>query len=113
ATVVDWPLAKLLDKISAKTGWQIYVEPGTVFIASAKFNNLPLGDALRSLLGNLSFALVPQTNAPARLYVFSTTLSAATQLITAAVESVEASTPQRIPNELIVTVKPGVDIDAL
>jgi hypothetical protein len=113
ADVESLPLAKLLEKISASAGWQIYLEPGTIFIASAKFKDLPLGDGLRSLFGNLSFALVPQTNAPPKLFVFHTSLQAATQLISLAPPKGKLADGKPIPNQLIVRVKRGVNIDEL
>ena len=64
-----WPL---LEKIAVDAGWQIFVEPDTTTRRSAKFKDLPSGEALRMLLGDLNFALVPQTNAVPRLYVFRT-----------------------------------------
>ncbi|MCX6896423.1 MAG: hypothetical protein NTZ16_13180, partial [Verrucomicrobia bacterium] len=51
AEVGSWPLPVLLQKITAATGWEVFVEPGTSFAASAKFQKLPLGDALHALLG--------------------------------------------------------------
>ena len=56
-----WPL---LEDIAHQTGWHIFVEPDTERNVSAKFKDLPSGDALKMLLGDLNFALVPQTNAP-------------------------------------------------
>jgi hypothetical protein len=97
-------LQSVLAKVAQATGWQIYVEPDTARLISVKFRNLPAGEALRRLLGDLNFALLPQTNAPSRLFVYRTSLQEATQLITPAPE------PKRsrlIPNELIVTLKPG------
>ncbi|MCX6896424.1 MAG: hypothetical protein NTZ16_13185, partial [Verrucomicrobia bacterium] len=62
----------------------------------------------------LNFALVPQTNAPARLYVFQTTMQAATQLVAAEkLAGGKLDTCKPIPNQLVVTVKPGTDIEAL
>jgi hypothetical protein len=114
AEVNAWPLPRLLEKISNATGWEIYVEPGTTFTASAKFQNLPLGEALHSLLGGLNFALVPQTNAAARLYVFQTTMQAATQMVAGEAKLRKSADPaEPIPNQLVVTVKPGTDIEAL
>ena len=114
AEVGSWPLPVLLQKVTAATGWRVYVEPGTRFTASAKFQKLPLGEALHALLGDLNFALVPQSNAPARLYVFHTSLQAATQLIAAEPErGKKIDTSKPIPNQLVVTVKPGTDIEAL
>jgi Subtilase family/Fervidolysin N-terminal prodomain len=99
-----WPL---LEDIAHQTGWRIFVEPDTERNASVKFKDLPSGEALKMLLGDLNFALVPQTNAPARLYVFRTTMENATKQVRA------ARIPRRVPNELLVRVKPGTDIDAL
>jgi hypothetical protein len=66
------------------------------------------------LLGRLNFALVPQSNAPAQLFVFQTTMQAATQRVIAAPDKGKIlDTAQPIPNQLVVTVKPGTDIQAL
>jgi thermitase len=99
-----WPL---LEDIAHQTGWHIFVEPDTERSASTKFRGLPSGDALKMLLGNLNFALVPRTNAPSQLYVFRTTMQNATKPV------VVAKPPRRVANELLIRVKPGTDIDAL
>lgn len=99
-----WPL---LEDISAKTGWQIFVEPGADRVASTKFKDLPAGDALKMLLGDLNFAFVPRVGAQPELYVFRTTMKNATR-------QVVANKPAKhVPNELIVKVKPGTNIAAL
>jgi hypothetical protein len=100
-----WPL---LEKIASDAGWQVYVEPDTTHTTSAKFKNLPSIEALRMLFGDLNFALVPQTNAVPRLYVFRTERQNATRLVRA--PKVAA---KHVPNELLVKLKPGADIDAL
>ncbi|MFM2083090.1 MAG: hypothetical protein RL380_1781 [Verrucomicrobiota bacterium] len=108
------PLGELLEKITTATGWEIFLEPGTTRTVSARFKNQPLGEGLRSLLGELSYALVPQSNAAPRLYVFHTSLRAATQRVTTIEMRVaKDDTGKPIPNQLIVTVKPGTDIEAL
>jgi thermitase len=99
-----WPLLK---DIAHKTGWHIFVEPGAERNVSTKFRDLPSGDALKMLLGDLNFALVPKTNAPSQLYVFRTTMENATRQVLA------AKPARRIANELLIRVKPGTDIDAL
>ncbi len=71
-----WPL---LEQIAEAADWKIFVEPGSDRNVSAKFKDLPSGDALKMLLGDLNFALVPQTNAPSLLYVFRTTMQNATK----------------------------------
>jgi len=105
ADVHNEPLLPLLKSIAGQTGWRVYVEPGTTLKASTKFKNLAVGDALKMLLGDLNFALVPKINTPSQLYVFRTSMKNATQLVT--------SKPKHVPNELLVKVKPGTDIDAL
>jgi hypothetical protein len=103
-----WPL---LEDISRQTGWHIFVEPETARVASTKFKDLPPDDALRMLLGNLNFAFVPQTNGPDFLYVFTTSRANATQPVR--LEKPVVKKQQHVPNELIVKLKPGADIDAL
>lgn len=104
-----WPL---LEDIAHQTGWHIFVEPGAARKADVKFSNLPSGEALKKLLGDLNFALVPKTNEADHLYVFTTRMENATQPV--AVPLVVKHAPQRhTTNELILKVKPGTDIDAL
>ena len=100
-----WPL---LEKIAVEAGWHIYVEPDTTHTTSAKFKDLPSGDALKMLLGNLNFALVPRTNDVPQLYVFRTELKNATRQVLA-----PKVTAKHVANELLVKLKPGTDADAL
>src|SRR6185369_1860668 len=107
ADISGWKLPKLLEALSAATGWQIFVEPETEHLVSTRFKDRPQGEALRLLLGDLNFALLPpQTNGPSRLYMFRTSMQEATQLVKAA----EKKDAARIANELIVTLKPGANI---
>lgn len=108
ADVRELGLVPLLERVALATGWQVYVEPDTRFKASAKFKALPSGEALRRLLGDLNFALVPQSNAAPRLYVFRTVMHNATQKV-----DVIPREPKLVPNQLLVRVKPGTDIEAL
>jgi hypothetical protein len=111
ADIKSQDLQKLLEQIATATGWEVYLERGTTRETSAKFKDLPPGDALRLLLGNLNFALVPQTNAGSRLYVFRTSRGNATQLIRPAPSKVGGRNSGVIPNELILRLKPGVKIE--
>ncbi len=113
ADIQDWPLDTLLKQIAAKTGWQVFVEPNTRQEVSTKFKDLTPGDALRRLLDRLNFALLPQTNAPAHLYVFRTSMGEATQAVRGADDAAKGAHAKAIANELIVRVKPGTDIEAL
>lgn len=99
-----WPF---LEDLAHKTGWHIYVEPGTDKRVSTKFKGLPMGDALRMIFGNLNYALVPETNSPTCLYVFLTSMQNATKPVVA------RKPATHVPNELIVKLKPGANIDAI
>ena len=112
ADVKGWELYNLLERVAMETGWRIYVEPDMSYKASAKFKQLPSGEALRSLLGKINFALVPQTNAVPHLFVFRTAMEKATRQLRNPGKLGE-SRLRRVPNELLVRVKPGTDIDAL
>jgi len=113
AEVGSLPLSRLLQVIADNTGWEVFVEPEVKSTASAKFNKLPIGEGLRVLLGDLNYALVPQTNAPSRLFVYQTTMKAATERVYSKIAKLRSDGVKPIPNELIVTVKPGTDIEAL
>jgi hypothetical protein len=106
ADLDNWPMEKVLEHISAQTGWQIYTEPELRRSVSLRFKELPVSEALVRLLGDLNFALLPRSNGPAQLMVYKTSLQEATRLI-AVPESAKAGPAKRIPNELIVTLKPG------
>ncbi len=109
ADIQSMELPRLLAQVAAFSGWRVYLEPGTSRDVSAKFKNLPPGEALHRLLGDLNFALVPQTNASPRLYVFRTSQNSATELIKPTIESSNRAKP--IANQVLVTLKPGVKIE--
>lgn len=111
ADIRSWSLPDLLQQVSSDSGWKIYLEPGATRDVSAKFKDLPPGEALRHLLGNLNFALVPRTNESPRLYIFRTSRANATQLIPTAAKHESRRQAKTIPNELIVRLKPGANID--
>ena len=113
ADVRDWPLLGLLETIAGRTGWQVFMEPDDSFKSSVKFSDRPSGEALRLLLGDLNYALVPQSNATQRLYVFRTTLKNATQAVRSGAGTNGVARLKHVPNELIVRVKPGTDIEQL
>ncbi len=100
-------LIPLLKSIAAQAGWRVYIESGTTRTVSTKFKNLSSGDALKMLLGDLNFALVPKNNSAPQLYVFRTEMKNATHLVASPKDA------KHVANELMVKVKPGTDIDAL
>jgi hypothetical protein len=104
-------LFKVLEEIATVTRWQVFVEPETGHTVSAKFKDLPAGEALRRLLGDVNYALLPQSNGPARLYVFRTAQNNATRLVRPHDEADRRG--HLIPNELIVRLKPGANVAEL
>jgi len=105
ADIKSGKLRPLLEQIAAASGWRVFIEPNLQHSVSAKFQGLPPGEALRLLLGDISFALVPETNRSPRLLVFRTTAQRATELVS------PAPKVKIIPNQLIVRLKPGARID--
>ena len=113
ADIKGSPLLEVLEQIAATTGWHVFVEPDTLHLVSAKFTDLPPGEALRLLLGNVNYALLPDTNSSSRLFVFRTSRENATRLVRAARIAKKRSPSQPLPNELIVRLKPGAKIEEL
>jgi hypothetical protein len=113
ADIQSLPVERLLGGIARHTGWQIFLEPNVSHNVSTKFKDLSSGQALRMLLGDLNFALVPQTNGPTHLYVFRTSMGNATKIIHPEDLISKVSKSGKIPNELVVTMKPGAKIDGL
>jgi hypothetical protein len=109
AEIDAWPLPRLLERITAATGWQVYVEPGTDHSVTAHFRQLKPSDALLRLLGDLNFALLPQATGPAQLFIYRHSVSDATQLVRLNRElGPQARTGEPLPGEVIVRLKPGV-----
>jgi hypothetical protein len=106
ADIKDWDVHTLLEHVAAATGWQVFIEPDTKYTVSTKFKDRSPGEALRLLIPTLTAVLVPQSNAPPKLCVYRTSVQEATQRIAPIRKS-----DGHIPNELIVTLKPGEKIE--
>src|SRR6266699_3407230 len=105
---------RVLQGVSAATGWKVFVEPETAHRVSAKFKDLAPGDALHLLFGDVNFALLPGTNGSQKLFVFRTSMSHATHLmLPAKLGGGAAQTAKAIPGELIVRLNPGAKIEDL
>lgn len=105
ADINGWSLPQLLEHLAEATGWQVFVEPGAQLKqpVSVKFSNLASGEALGRMLGDLSFAMLPQPNAPAKLFVFRTSVGDATQRV----QRREPVKPKPIADELVLLRKAG------
>jgi hypothetical protein len=111
AIVESWTVPELLARVAAATGWQIFVDPAISNRITTRFTAKEPGDALRRLLGDYNYALVPQTNAAAKLFVFRNSRAQATRSIQALVSKKKRKV--LIDNELVVTMKPGEKVDEL
>src|SRR5712671_4051215 len=78
ADIRSTELTAVLEKVAAVTGWHVFVEPETLHTVSTKFSNLPPGEALHKLLGDVNFFLMPDAKQP-KLYVFRTRMQNATR----------------------------------
>ncbi|HOW67129.1 MAG TPA: S8 family serine peptidase [Candidatus Paceibacterota bacterium] len=110
ARIDGWPLDRFLEHLVRATGWKVYLEPDTEHTVGATFTNLPASEALRRLLGTINYALLPQTNGPAKFFVFRTSVQEATRLIQPLPLSLQVeglAEKGRLDNELLVSLKPG------
>ena len=86
-------LEQLLGVIKAETGWEVLVEPGLKGRVGIKFRNKPAADAMRLLLGDKRFSLVPRTKGGTRLMVYEGNRRGATQQVAAALLAYEETKP--------------------
>jgi Subtilase family len=112
ADIKSTDLTTVLEKIAAATGWHVFVEPETLHTVSAKFKELPPGEALHKLLGDVNFFLLPDAKQP-KLYVFRTKMQNATRMVHPAPIGPKEAKSKVISNELIVRLKPGAKIEDL
>lgn len=106
------PLTNVLSRLSAVTGWRVFLQPGVSRHVSVQFQNAAHGEALKKLLGDVNYALVPQSKGNAKLYVYETSLTDATALIQ---PDAGARPKNWLQNELILSLAPGSkqDVDKL
>src|SRR5262245_22550767 len=81
AAIETWTVPQVLQRVATATGWQIFIDPQITNSVVTKFQNRSPGEALPRLLGDLNFALVPETNSLPRLLVFRNSRSDATRSI--------------------------------
>src|SRR5262249_18375586 len=98
----------LLARVAAATGWKVYVDPELNENVSVKFRGVSQPEALRFLLGNMNYALVPGSKGHARLYVYKSNLAQATSVV---LPDKTAKPTNWLSKELIVTVPPGTKKD--
>lgn len=102
-------LESVLESVARQTGWRVYMEPDDSVSVTTSFTGMKVGHALDILLGDMSFALVPKLNEPSKLFVFRNSKADATKLI----EVSKKPLARRVPNEIIIKVAEGTDVEAL
>ena len=119
AQIEKCPLEKVLQSLSEQGRWQIFVEPELRLHVTTRFKNLTHPQALRRLLSDVNFAIIPSPKGTSKLLVYKTSSEKAVVRIVptkrlAKREKVKIK-PGKIANELVVTLEPGsgIDIEAL
>jgi hypothetical protein len=81
---------------------------------TTRFASKPRGEAMRILVGEMNYAFVPEEGGATKLFIFRTSREAATLKIAAKPKTAPAApTVRKVPNQLVVTLKPGAKIEAL
>ena len=105
-------LIPTLENLAAQTGWHIYLEPTPGKTFTTKFTGLSRGHAMRVLIGDMNYAFVPERDGQTRLFIFRTSRDAATLEIKGEPKAeVAAPKIKKVPNQLIVKLKPGAKIE--
>ena len=120
--IEQWPLHRVLQSLSDQGGWEVFVEPDLQILITTRFNNLSHSEALRRILGDVNFAILPHPGKRSKLLVYKTSSVKAIvrilptkRLTKLEPDKKEEEESTRIKNELIITLKPGsnIDIEAL
>lgn len=93
-------LSKVLSDIGALADWEVLVEPGLQATVSTRFEGLPAHQALRRILGNLNFAVLPGKNGRKKLYIYRNSIGAATKRLKTEAGN-QPFESRRIENEII------------
>ena len=101
AALNDEPVSEVLLELGRLTKWKIWFEPGLESSVSARFAGLPAHRALRRILGDWHYALLPGKTGGKRLYIYRSSMFSATEELSLARRSGSGKTA-RIENELIV-----------
>jgi len=109
ASIPGWPIQRVLARLSAQTGWRVWIEDGIETQVRpqirAQFRNLPAREALPRILGGLNYSLTTSSTGRRELKVFATQARSSTR------EIVADEGDGVIPNELIIRSKSGSPID--
>ena len=120
ASIENQPLEKILQLLSDQEKWQILVEPGLKLNVTTRFKNLSQTEALRRLLNDVNFVIIPSKKNQSKMLVYQTSSDNAVRKITPKIRNTKSSFTNKkesakINNELLVTLDPksGIDIETL
>ena len=120
ASIENQPLEKILQLLSEQEKWQILVEPGLKLNVTTRFKNLTQTEALRRLLNDVNFVIIPSKKNQSKMLVYQTSSDNAVRKITPNIRNTKSSFTNKkdsakINNELLVTLDPksGIDIETL
>ena len=120
ASIENYPLEKVLQLLSDQEKWQILVEPDLNLNVTTRFKNLSQTEALRRLLNDVNFVIIPSKNNQSRLLVYQTSSDNAVKKVKPKIlnnksDLTTKKDSTKIKNELLVTLdsKSGIDIEAL
>ena len=82
ASIENYPLEKVLQLLSDQEKWQILVEPDLNLNITTRFKNLSQTEALRRLLNDVNFVIIPSKNNQSRLLVYQTSSDNAVKKVT-------------------------------
>lgn len=107
ASLSNVELSRVATRLSKVTGWRVEYDPDTDVRLSVKFKEAPVSEALRKLLGDLNFSLLPSTNGSARLLIYRTNPSQATRVVEMRVARGRSRATNVIENELVIALDPN------
>ena len=117
ASIENQPLEKILQLLSDQEKWQILVEPGLKLNVTTRFKNLSQTEALRRLLNDVNFVIIPSKKNQSKMLVYQTSSDNAVRKISPKLRNTKSSLTNKkdsakINNELLVTLNPksGIDI---
>ena len=120
ASIENQPLEKILQLLSEQEKWQILVEPGLKLNVTTRFKNLTQTEALRRLLNDVNFVIIPSKKNQSKMLVYQTSSDNAVRKITPNIRNTKSSFTNKkdsakINNELLVTLDPksGINIETL
>ena len=70
--IEQWPLEKVLQSLSDQGLWEILVEPDLQLKVTTRFEDLKHPEALRRLLSEVNFAIIPTPGSPSKMLVYKT-----------------------------------------